>query len=139
MSEEIKKATTNVPMSMVTSIFINGLLAFGMLIAVLFYLGDFSPESQSPTGFPFIAILANGTRSNGAATTMVSIIVVLEFCSSVAALAAASRMMWSFARDHGLPGWRVLSQVSILQTMGLLFNRIRSMIVQLFQSTLYAL
>ena len=117
MSEEIKRATTNVPISMVTSIIINGLLAFGMLIAVLFCLGDFSTVSQSPTGFPFIAILANGTGSNSAATAMVSIIVVLEFCSSVAALAAASRMMWSFARDHGLPGWRTLSQVIIPQNM----------------------
>ena len=113
MSEEIKNATKNVPLSMVMSITINGILAFAMLLVVLFCLGDFEQASETATGFPFIAIFASGTKSNGAATVMVAVIIVLEFASAIAALAAASRMTWSFARDRGLPGWKTLSHVSL--------------------------
>ena len=112
MSEEIKNATKNVPFSMIMSMMINGMLAFAMLLVVLFCLGDFEQVSETATGFPFIAIFANGTKSNGAATVMVAVIIILEFASTLAALAAASRMTWSFARDHGLPGWKTLSHVS---------------------------
>ena len=111
MSEEIKNAKKNVPLSMVMSITINGILAFAMLLVVLFCLGDYQQAAETATGFPFIAVFANGTKSNGAATTMVAVIIIMEFASAIAALAAASRMTWSFARDHGLPGWKTLSHV----------------------------
>jgi len=111
MSEEIKGAARTVPKAMFWSIIINGLLGFGMLLAMLYCQGDIAAAAVTPTGYPFIAIFASGVQSIGGATAMVSITVFMAWCNAIGALASASRMMWSFARDNGLPFARQLSQV----------------------------
>ncbi|KAI9650471.1 hypothetical protein NHQ30_000487 [Ciborinia camelliae] len=111
MSEEVKHASLNVPRSMLLSVFMNGLLGFGMLLAVLFCAGDLDKAAESPTGFPFIAIFTNAVGSSKGANTMVSIVVLMSLAGAIAALASASRMMWSFARDRGLPWASRLSSV----------------------------
>ena len=42
---------------------------------------------------------------------MVAIAIVMEICGTIAFLATASRLVWAFARDRGLLGWRFVSQV----------------------------
>lgn len=111
MSEEIQRASVIVPRSIMLTLVINGSMGFGMIIAVLFCLGNFSAALDSPTGFPFMEIFLQATKSVPGATVMASIITALALCADVGFLASASRMVWSFARDRGLPGWRVLSQV----------------------------
>ncbi|MCJ1440376.1 MAG: hypothetical protein MMC23_000859 [Stictis urceolatum] len=112
MSEEVRRATVNVPRSMIFSTLFNGLLAWAMLIAFLFCAGTIT-EAESESPYPYIPILARITGSDVGATILASLIVVLEFCACIAATATASRMMWAFARDHGLPNWRQLSQVDV--------------------------
>ena len=101
MSEEVKNASTNVARSMAASVIINGSLAFAILLAVLFTKVDI--DSVSKAQYPFIAILAQGTQSTGAALTMASLVAMLQFCACVGSLASSSRIIWSFARDRGLP------------------------------------
>ena len=116
MSEEVRNAQKNVPRSMLLSLLINGVLAFSLLIAVLYCTVDLDDAiANAPNGYPFVLILANGVGSIGGATAMCAIILVLEFCSTVGAMAGGSRIVWSFARDNGLPGSRGLSQVSLSQ------------------------
>ena len=112
MSEEGKDAPRNVAKPMIFSTIINGHLAFGMLLVVLFCAGDVTDATNNaPNEYPFVVIFANAVGSNGGATAMASIVLVLELCSATAGLAAASRMMWSFAIDRGLPGLAILSKV----------------------------
>lgn len=99
---------------MLLSLVINGSLAIGMLFAVLFSAQNI-PEllnDATATTSPFIRIFRTAVGSEAGATIMVSIIILLEFCSAMGCLAAASRMTWSFARDRGLPFSRALSMVS---------------------------
>ena len=117
MCEEIKNASTVVPWTMIGSLAINGLLAFAMLIAVLFCMGDLKAALATPTGYPFIAIFTQTTGSKAGATVMSSVIAVLVFSAIIAALASSSRMIWSFSRDRGLPGWRYLSKVSLWDSL----------------------
>jgi amino acid transporter len=111
MSEEIKGATKTVPRAMFYSIIINGILGFGILLAVLYCQGDLASAALTPTGYPFIAIFARGVQSIGGATAMVSLVVFMGFCNAIGALASTSRMLWSFARDNGLPFSSRLSKV----------------------------
>ena len=113
MSEEIQDASVVVPRSIMTTILINGSLAFAMLIAMLFSLTDVDGALKTPTGYPYMEILQNSTGSVAGATVSASILVVMQYCANVGLLAAASRMCWSFSRDRGLPGWRWLQHVSI--------------------------
>lgn len=63
MCEEIRNASTVVPQTMIASLMINGVLAFGMLVAVLFCIGDITAAVGSPTGCPFIEIFTQATAS----------------------------------------------------------------------------
>ncbi|KAI0968715.1 putative GABA permease [Xylaria arbuscula] len=82
-------------------------IGFGMTIAYLFCLGDFDAvlESQTTLGYPFLYVFQVGTGSTPGAAVLGLIIVVLGVCSTVGALASSSRMLWSFARDRGIPFW----------------------------------
>ncbi|KAJ4359907.1 uncharacterized protein N0V89_000464 [Didymosphaeria variabile] len=113
MSEEVRNASTDVARSMLLSLGINGCLALGMLISVLFSAPDIMGlvNDASSTTPIFMRIFEYGTGSVVGATIMTVIIISLEFCSAMGCLAAASRMTWSFARDHGLPFSRALSMI----------------------------
>ncbi|KAI2602617.1 amino acid transporter [Hypoxylon sp. NC1633] len=111
MSEEIQNAAVIVPRAMIFSIIINGLLGFGILVAVLFCIGDIDFILQSPTGFPFMAIFEQAVGSEQGAQAMASILVIMNLLGTVSLVASASRMTWSFARDRGLPGWHYISKV----------------------------
>jgi len=111
MCEEIKNASTVVPNSLVASIGLNGMMGFAMLIAILFCIGDIDNALSTSTGFPFIEIFHQAVQSNGGATAMTAVVLSLMIFATIAVLAAASRMMWAFARDNGLPGSRFISRV----------------------------
>lgn len=57
---------------MCASVIINGFLGLGMLIAVLFCLGNLEDALSTPTGFPFIEIFSQATNSTSGGTVMVS-------------------------------------------------------------------
>lgn len=91
----------------------NGCLGFGILLATLFGLGDIDAVLNSPTGFPYIEIFVQATGSIKGTTAMASIVIALAFCATIGFVATSSRMMWSFARDRGLPFSSLLGKVEI--------------------------
>ena len=114
MSEEIENPAINVPRSMITSILINGSLGFGMLLAVLFCLGDVNQViSTPPTNYPFMGIFLQATKSVAGSSAMAAVVTILGICATIAFVATSSRMYWSFARDQALPFSKYLSIVSL--------------------------
>ena len=122
---------------MLASVLFNGLLGFGMLVAVLFCLGNVDQALNTPTGFPVIEIFTQATSTNAGGTVMVSTSCAIKSCchredienltacnkvsvviavfmlGTIGALTTASRMTWAFARERGLPGSGILARVSI--------------------------
>ena len=123
MSEEIQGASLAVPRALMLSLLINGVLGFAMILALMFCIGDLKAalESQETLGYPFLEIFVQAVKSKVGATLMASIIIALGICSTVGDFAASSRMLWSFSRDHGTPGWRVLVKVSLPPTSHFLY------------------
>ena len=111
MAEEIHNAAIIVPRSMVTSVLINGVFGFAALMALLFSLTDVENALLSPTGYPFMYIFQAAAGIKGG-TVMACTIVCLGTFGSWALLATASRQIWAFSRDHGLPGSHFLSKVN---------------------------
>ncbi|KAJ5921569.1 choline transport protein [Penicillium verhagenii] len=70
-----------------------------------------SEALESATGYPFMSIFLQATGSVAGTAVMCSIITTMGITTSVGMLASASRQLWAFARDRGIPGWRVWSQV----------------------------
>lgn len=112
MAEEVQNAAVTIPRAIIMTIMINGTLGFGMLIAVLFCMGDLETALKSPTGYPFMQIFYQATNSLSGSLTMISITLIIGLCATIGMLAATSRQFWSFARDHGIPGWRMWSKAS---------------------------
>ena len=48
MSEEVKEPSIVIPRAMIGTILVNGVLGFGMIIALLFCMGDINEVLQSP-------------------------------------------------------------------------------------------
>ncbi|GAW20777.1 hypothetical protein ANO14919_102880 [Xylariales sp. No.14919] len=114
MSEEIQSAALVVPRALFYTIIVNGLLAFAMAIALMFCLGDVTEVlSASETLFyPFLEIFYLSVESTAGACVMAGVILVLSIASTIGVYATASRMMWSFSRDGGLPFSSKLVQVT---------------------------
>lgn len=112
MSEEIYDASITLPRAIIWSIIVNGTMAFIMGITLIFTLGDVDSLLNSPTRMPFIQQFYNATQSLPATNTMVAIVVILLTTSCISEVATASRQIWSFSRDRGLPGSLWLSKAS---------------------------
>lgn len=115
MAEEIKRASIVVPRAMITSIVLNGILGFAMLIAYLFCLSNLDAvlASEETLIYPFLFVFQQGSGSTTGAAVMGLIVVFLGICSTVGVLASSSRMLWSFSRDRGVPFWSRFIKVSI--------------------------
>lgn len=93
------------------SLFLNGALGFVMLVTYLFCVGDLNEVLKTETGYPFIQVFYNATGSKGGASAMTSILIVLTICGCISNVATASRQLFAFARDGGMPFSSFLSHV----------------------------
>ena len=116
MAEEIQNAEVIVPWSMVTTTLLNGSLGFAIVIAVLFVTIDITAALESPTGvlgYPFMQIFYDATGSKAGSSVLIAIMIIMSIAATIAFIATASRLIWAFARDRGLPGWRTVSKVCL--------------------------
>ncbi|KAK5119365.1 hypothetical protein LTR85_007721 [Meristemomyces frigidus] len=159
MSEECSNPRTTIPWALVASITINGVLGFGMLIALLYCQGDISKNLSSSTGFPFIEAFLQSLRSVPWATAWTSLLLVLLIFANVAVMAATSRTTYAFARDNGLPFsnyighlhertklplWAIALTVVVTMLLGLInigswtaFNAVISLVVSAYYSSYF--
>lgn len=103
-SEELQSASKTIPRSMILTIAVNGLMGWIMVITLAFCIGpNVEDILASPTGYPFMAVFYNSTKSTASATIMSVFIVLMLVSSNLSAVATASRQLFAFARDEGLP------------------------------------
>ena len=87
-------------------------MCFIVGVTYIFTLGNLEDVVFSPYGQPVISVFYNATGSKVGASLMTGIIIVMLSGSCVSENATASRQLWSFARDRGLPFSTWLSYVS---------------------------
>jgi len=111
MSEEIQDASLTLPKAIIWSVVPNAALGFIMAVTLIFTLGDINSILATPTFQPFIQVFFNATQSYAATNAMTAIVIILLASCCISEVATASRQIWSFARDRGLPASNWLSQV----------------------------
>lgn len=79
---------------------INIPLAFAMMLVFLFAMTDIA--SATSASFPFVWILQNSLSTSGA-QALTAIMFILVFMISVSTFVSASRQLFAFARDDGMP------------------------------------
>ncbi|KAF4440937.1 hypothetical protein F53441_12156 [Fusarium austroafricanum] len=111
LAEEMPHASRNVPLAMVGSVGINGLMGLVYAIIFLFSTGPLQKLLQTPTGFPFMQIFLDATKSKAGASVMSMIITCTAIAATVAGVTSTSRTLWAFARDKSTPFDAYLSKV----------------------------
>jgi choline transport protein len=103
MSEEVRKARQAVPRAMFWTIALNAVLAYSIIIVMLFTMGDLDAALNS--AFPIVEICTQATGSIKAATAMVCGLLVISCAVNLGSIASASRLTWAWSRDGALPAW----------------------------------
>lgn len=112
MAEELRDASKTLPRVIVSTTVLNGALGFVMLITFVYNLGDLETVLATPTGYPFIQVFYDATGSKGGATAMTLVLTLSAVANAMTNMATASRQLWSFARDGGLPFHRWFATVN---------------------------
>ncbi|KAH6693559.1 choline transport protein [Plectosphaerella plurivora] len=103
LAEELPDASRNVPLAMVGSVVINGLMGLAYVIVLLFSTGPLESLLTTPTGFPFMQIYLDVTKSRAGATVMSLLLILIAIAATVAGVTSTSRTLWAFARDKATP------------------------------------
>lgn len=111
MAEEVKDASKTIPWAMVSTLVLNGLTGLVMAITFAYCLGPIEAALMPEYNFALIGTFFNATQSRAGATVMTCIVTTLALCSAISNVATASRQMYAFARDSGLPFKGFLSYV----------------------------
>lgn len=109
MSEEVRYARKAVPRTLLLTNIVNGILAYGMVLTLLFTMGPVDDVLNS--NHAIVQIIRQATGSNGAAIALMVALIMLGMTSLLANLASSARLTWAWSRDGGLPAW--FSYVSI--------------------------
>ncbi|PYH93788.1 amino acid transporter [Aspergillus ellipticus CBS 707.79] len=112
MSEEVRDASSTIPKAIMAAVSLNGILAFIVMVTLCFTLGNVEQVLDSDTGYPFIAVFYNATKSYAATNAMTAIVTMSLIASVITEVATASRQLWSFARDGGVPLARFFGHVN---------------------------
>ncbi|KAF4340158.1 amino acid transporter [Fusarium beomiforme] len=111
LAEEMPHASRNVPLAMVGSVGINGLMGLVYCIIFLYSTGPLDKLLQTPTGFPFMQVFLNATKSPAGATVLSAVITCTAVAATVAGVTSTSRTLWAFARDKSTPFHKQLGKV----------------------------
>lgn len=83
----------------------NGVLGFGYAILLLYSTSPLEALLETPTGFPFIQVFLDVTKSKPGAIVMSLIPSIIAVAAAVGGLTSASRTLWAFARDNAVPAY----------------------------------
>lgn len=112
LAEETIGAKKIVPRAMFISIAISYSFGFIMTCTIMVVSVGYSVALAKQYGNDGIAIIYNATQSVAATQAMTIVLFLLLFWGLTNQVTGASRVVWSFARDGGLPGHTWLAAVS---------------------------
>ncbi|ODQ46813.1 hypothetical protein PICMEDRAFT_11781 [Pichia membranifaciens NRRL Y-2026] len=103
MSEEAKNASYGVPIGICGSITLCGFLGFFILVCTTACMNpDVATVLATDTGFPMAQVIYDSLGRRWAIAFM-SLMAGCQWLMGASLLTAASRQIWAFARDDGLP------------------------------------
>ena len=112
MSEEVQNASIIVPRSILIGLAFNFFVGLAMLLAELFCIPDPNGLISLSLQYPFVQVFLNSTGSVWGSALLLAIIIFCQIGLNICNVAAGSRVLWSFARDRGVPGWQYLNRVT---------------------------
>ena len=102
LSEETRDAAWSAPIGVLTSIGCSFAFGFFLILSYLFSIQDFDRTIHSDYAQPVLQILLDIFGETGATILFVLVIICIWHCG-LFSMTSNSRMMYSFARDGGIP------------------------------------
>jgi len=96
---------------MVWTLILSGLTGFLMVVTFAFAIPTIDAVLEPTYFFAYIDVFYNSTHSKAATTVMTALLTLMCLCSTISNVATASRQMFAFARDRGLPFGAFLCKV----------------------------
>jgi amino acid permease len=82
----------------------------------IYTIGPLNEDILAPaTGYPVISLFFNATNSYAATNAMTAILILNFAAATISSLAAASRQLWAFACNRGVPFSKFLAPVRTLE------------------------
>ena len=103
MGEELRDASSALPKAMILTTVFNGAMGWIMIITFCMVLGNLDDVIATPTGQPYIAVFYNVTQSYVGASVLSALVIVMAMFCNLSITATASRQLFAFARDQGVP------------------------------------
>ena len=102
LAEETKDASVSAPWGVLMSIGCSAVFGYFLILSYLFSIQDFDRTINSEYGQPILQILVDIFGKDGAIILMTLVIICVWHCG-LFSMTSNSRMMFSFARDGGIP------------------------------------
>lgn len=113
MAEEIHNASMTVPRAIMLSTALNGLMGLVVAIVIAFTVTDIKAALSIDSSYPILVMIQKIINSTSGTAALMSAVIVVQINGTIATLACASRLLWAFSRDRGVPGWQKLQQVGV--------------------------
>lgn len=120
LADEVRNPQRAVPRAMVGCVFAASLTGFIFIIPLSFvFPKDLSQILEAAAGQPLPVAFSIATQSAGGAFGLLFLILVIGLMASIGSLTVASRCIWAFSRDNGVPLARIWAKVDKFHQMPL--------------------
>jgi amino acid transporter len=110
-AEETVGAARNVPIAIVRAVGVSTLAGWAMVSSIVLAMPNMATAASK--GDQIFAYVVGAVLPGWLGMTLFASLVLAQYLCGLATLTSASRMVYAFARDGGLPGSRWLKQVSL--------------------------
>jgi choline transport protein len=74
-----------------------------MIITLFMTLANLDEVINTPTSQPYIQVFYNATQSHAGALVLLALVIFMAMFCNLSIVATASRQLFAFARDQGVP------------------------------------
>jgi amino acid transporter len=111
VAEEVVNPSRRIPKAMQLTLWVGGITAFFITLSYVLAVPSFSDVISGKNGNPIIAVINTALGHAGSKVALTMVVIAFVSCT-LAIQAAAIRLIFSYARDEMIVGWKPLSTVS---------------------------
>ena len=111
VAEEVVNPSRRIPKAMQLTLWVGGVTAFFITLSYVLAVPSFGDVISGKNGNPIIAVIDTALGHAGSKVALTMVLIAFVSCT-LAIQAAAIRLIFSYARDQMIIGWKPLSTVS---------------------------